>query len=65
MAQNITSAAIVTVHDNANNAPVIYVDCNVRMPASEYATFIVTGTLTNLVPAATTTYIAAHLTSPG
>ena len=57
MAQTIKTADLVIV-DGTN-----YVDCRVRMPASEYATFIATGTLTDAVPTAVTTWIATRVTA--
>ncbi len=68
MAQTIRDAKVVSVLASGST-PTIFVDCIVRMPISEYTTFIATGTLTNSVPAADTTYIAARVTagssSPG
>lgn len=62
MAQTIETAA-VTVQPTTGTSSAVYVVCTVRMPVSEYATFIATGTLTNSVPAAVTTKIAAIVTA--
>ncbi len=68
MAQTILDAKVVSLLVSGST-PTIYVDCRVRMPISEYTTFIATGTLTNSVPTAETTYVAARVTagstSPG
>ena len=44
-------------------SPSNYVRCTVEMPASEYADFIIIGDLTDAVPAAVTTFIAARVTA--
>ena len=60
MAQNIINASIVT-KPSTGTSTAVSVRCMVEMPIAEYATFIATGTLTNLVPAKDTTQIAAVL----
>ncbi len=60
MAQTIINATIVT-KPSTGTATAVSIRCMVEMPIADYATFIATGTLTNSVPAAVTTQIAAVL----
>ena len=52
MAKNIEGASLVVMHNVAGSAPQLYVLCEVRMPASEYAAFVALAGLTSVIPAA-------------
>ncbi len=58
MATNITTATILC-KPSTGTSTAVYVRCTVEMPIADYAAFIATGTLTNLIPAAQTTQINA------
>ncbi len=60
MAQNIINATIVTKPTTGTSTGV-FIRCMCEVPIADYATFIATGTLVNLIPAAVTTQIAAVL----
>lgn len=60
MAKTITDAQLVI---RSGLDPSSYVECRVLMPISEYADFIALGDLTDAVPTAVTTWIAARNTA--